>query len=355
MPLSRSVRGHEDFLVVGIGASAGGLDACRKLLDALPAPNGMAFILVQHLEPSHDSMMVDLLAGHTGLAVSQAVEGTPIEPNHLYVIPPGRYLSCNSGALRLTQPLERHGARLPFDFLLQSMAGEFGARAVAVILSGTGADGSAGAAAIKAKGGLVVAQEPSEAGYDGMPRSAIAAGVVDHVLAVANIPGAIKSFELKPGPPAMAKAASAAPPAVALGWLHEIIELLRARTAHDFTLYKQGTLLRRVERRMALAGIKSGETDRYLDMLRSDANEIAILAKDLLINVTSFFRDSKAFEVLGDMIVPGLVRNQQPGQPLRIWVAGCSTGEEAYSLAMLFREHIAVSKRDVRLQIFASD
>ncbi|MFN0190968.1 MAG: CheR family methyltransferase, partial [Aestuariivirga sp.] len=222
-----------------------------------------------------------------------------------------------------------------------------------VILSGTGADGSAGAAAIKAKGGLVIAQEPSEAGYDGMPRSAIAAGVVDHVFAVAKIPGALKSPKLKPAPPA--KAASAAPPAVAPGWLHEIIELLRARTAHDFTLYKQGTLQRRVERRMALAGIKSGETERYLDMLRNDVTEIETLAKDLLINVTSFFRDLKAFHVLGDTIISSLVRNQKPGQPLRVWVAGCSTGEEAYSLAMLFREHIAASKRNVQLQVFASD
>lgn len=288
-PRSHAGRSRSGFLVVGIGASAGGLDACRKLLDAWPAPNGIAFILVQHLDPSHDSMLVDLLASHTRLAVRQAGDGMPIEPDHLYVIPPGRYLSCNKGALRLSQPLERHGARLPIDFLFHFMAAEFGPRAVAVILSGTGTDGSAGASAIKSKGGLVIAQEPSEAGHDGMPGSAIATGAVDHVLAVAKIPDALTGPRLKPAPPA--KQTDAAPQAPAQGWLNDIIDLLRSRTTHDFTLYKHGTLQRRVERRMGLAAIKAGDTERYLDMLRNDANEIETLAKDLLINVTRFFRD----------------------------------------------------------------
>ena len=178
--------GVADFPVVGIGASAGGFDACRKLVDALPAGNGMAFILVQHLDPTHESMMVDLLAGHTSMTVLQATDGMPIEREHLYVIPPGTYLSVSSGALHLSQPQARHGARLPFDFLLHSLAEEYGARAICVILSGTGADGSLGLKAVKEKGGLVIAQDPDEAGYDGMPRSAITTGAVDLVLPVAE-------------------------------------------------------------------------------------------------------------------------------------------------------------------------
>ena len=176
-PAARASRSDGiDFPVVGIGASAGGLDACRKFLDALPPDNGMAFILVQHLDPTHESMMVDLLTGHTSMRVQQAVDGLQIEANHLYIIPPGTYLSIAADVLHLSQPQARHGARLPFDFLLHTLAAECGARAVCVILSGTGADGSLGLKAVKEKGGLVIAQDPDEAGFDGMPRSAIATG-----------------------------------------------------------------------------------------------------------------------------------------------------------------------------------
>ena len=179
------------FPVVGIGASAGGLDACRKLLDALPARNGTAFILIQHLDPTHESMMADLLAGHTAMAVRQAADGMTLEPDHLYLIPPGTYLSVQGGALRLSPPQARHGARLPFDFLLHSLAEAYGPRAICVILSGTGMDGSLGARAVKDKGGLVIAQDPTEAAFDGMPRAAMAAGAVDLVLPVAEIPNAL--------------------------------------------------------------------------------------------------------------------------------------------------------------------
>ena len=185
-----------DFPIVAIGASAGGLDACRKLLDALPADNGMAFIIVQHLDPSHDSMMVDLLAGHTSMPVLLATDGMAIERERVYVIPPGVYLSVDDkGALRLSKPQARHGARLPFDFLLNSLAREYGARTVCVVLSGTGADGSLGLKAVKEKGGLVIAQDIGEADYDGMPRSAIATGAVDLVLRAAKIAEALVARE----------------------------------------------------------------------------------------------------------------------------------------------------------------
>ena len=348
-PQSGSTQNSGVTLVVGIGASAGGLEACSKLLDAIPFPNGMAFILVQHLDPSHDSLMAGLLASHTGMVVAQAIDGMMIEPDHLYVIPPGRNIACSNGSLKVSQPLERHGARLPFDFLLQSLATEFGTRAACIILSGTGADGTVGARAIKENGGLVIAQEPSEAGYDGMPRSAIAAGVVEHVLTVAKTPGTLMGVRR------FATASDIQKSTTSPDWLSDVIELLRSKTSHDFTLYKKGTLQRRVERRMGLAGLKLDETERYLVKLRQDANEIESLSKDLLINVTNFFRDPIVFEALSQTVIPGLVDNHKLGHPLRIWIAGCSTGEEAYSLAMLFREHIVASKRDVQLQVFASD
>ncbi len=342
----RPARG-DDFVVVALGASAGGLDAVRKLLDALPADNGMAFILVQHLDPTHESLMVDLLAGHTRMKVQQAADGTPLERDHLYVIPPASYLSLRGRTLHLTQPHERHGARMPVDFLLRSLASELGARAICVILSGTGSDGSLGLKAIKAAGGLVIVQDPDEGDYDGMPRSAIKTGAVDLVLPVAKMPQVFEKYGVKGG----AKAIAPREPATA--GLAEIVGLLRTKTPHDFALYKDGTLLRRIERRMALAEVR--DSVQYLALLRRDAGELALLAKDLLINVTSFFRDAKAFELLAETAIPDLVRRHGSDLPLRVWVPGCSSGEETYSIAMLFLEEIAASKRNIKLQVFASD
>ena len=348
-PLARGLpRGLKDFPVVGIGASAGGLDACIKLFEALPAASGMAFILIQHLDPSHESMMVDLLASHTPMTVCQAADGMPIERDHLYIIPPGTYLSVGNGALLLSQPQARHGARLPFDFLLQSLAVDCGARAVAVILSGSGADGSLGLKAIREQGGLVIAQNPDEAAYDGMPRSAVATGAVDHVLPVALIPAAILDHVRR-------SADGSASQHRAPRHLSEIIELLRSKTAHDFTLYKTGTLQRRIERRMAMSSIETDGMERYLEILRRNPAELTLLSKDLLINVTSFFRDPQVFDLLAKTVIADLARNQSTDQPLRVWIAGCSTGEETYSLAMLFREAITAAKRNIKLQVFASD
>jgi two-component system CheB/CheR fusion protein len=331
------------FRVVGIGASAGGLDACKQLLAVLPARSGMAFILVQHLDPTHESMMVDLLADHTSMVVRQATDGMPIERDHFYVIPPGAYLSVAAGVLHLSQPQARHGARLPFDFLLNSLATELGACAACVILSGTGADGSIGLRAVKQAGGLVLAQTPEEADYDGMPRSAIMTGDVDFVLPVAQIPDMLL------------RQTTAGDPSAPHDWLADIIDILRTSTPHDFTLYKSGTLLRRIERRMSMAAIDKGDTARYVQMLRTDADELNLLAKDLLINVTSFFRDRQVFQTLAEQIIPEIVARHAPDRPIRIWIAGCSTGEETYSLAMLFREEIAAAKLGIKLQVFASD
>lgn len=342
-----------DFPVVGIGASAGGLEACRKLLAAIPDKSGMALILVQHLDPHHESMMAELLASHTTMTVQQATDGMPVEPDHLYIIPPGRDLAVRNGALHLSSPQARHGARLPFDFLLQSLAEAFGMHSVCVILSGTGADGSLGLKAVKEASGLVIVQDPTEAAFDGMPRSAVMTGAVDLVLPVADIPKALADFAQRR---ALAGSAgrTGAPDREGVD-LSGIVDLLRAETAHDFRLYKHGTLQRRIERRMALASIDAHELDRYLDVLKQDPEELQLLAKDLLINVTAFFRDPAVFDYLADEVIPGLVRNQSADQPLRIWVVGCSTGQEAYSLAMLFREQISAAKRNIKLQVFASD
>jgi len=344
---AESLRG--DFPVVGIGASAGGLDACRKFLAAFPGDNGMAFILIQHLDPTHESMMVDLLAAYTPMTVCQATDGMPIQPDHVYAIPPGTYLSVAGGALHLSQPRERHGSRLPFDFLLHSLAEECGPRAIGVVLSGTGTDGSLGVKSVKEKCGMVIAQTPAEAAYDGMPRNAIATGAVDLVLPVAEIPDAIVKYA------STSSDDGAAPQGATRDWLPEVIGLLRAKTTCDFTLYKHGTLERRIARRMAMASIGSDDIDRYLDMLRNDTGELDRLAEDMLINVTSFFRDPEVFDHLAEKIIPGLVRDRESDQPLRIWVAGCSTGEESYSLAILFQEEILAAGSNVKLQILASD
>jgi two-component system, chemotaxis family, CheB/CheR fusion protein len=342
-----------DFLIVAIGASAGGLDACRKLIDAMPDQTGMAFILVQHLDPNHDSLLVDLLASHTRMTVSQAVEGVMLAPDHLYVIPPGAYLSVKSGTLHLSEPEARHGARLPFDFLLRSLAEDCAGRTACVVLSGTGADGSEGVKALKAKGGFVIAQDFDEAEYDGMPRSAVLTGAVDHTLRVSAIPSALAKHGNSRGTPVTAKNQLAANKTD--NGLAAIIDLLRTQTSHDFTLYKQGTLRRRIERRMAMSAGPAHDMAGYLVSLNSDPAELGLLAKDLLINVTSFFRDPKIFDHLAKTTVPELVRAHAVDQPLRVWIAGCSTGEETYSLAMLLREEITSSKRNVKLQIFASD
>jgi two-component system CheB/CheR fusion protein len=336
-----------------MGASSGGLEACNQLLGALPPDNGMAFILVQHLDPTHTSMMAELLAHRTAMTVVQAANGMPLERQHLYVIPPGTYLSVSNGALHLSEPEARHGARMPFDFLLRSLAEEYGERAICVVLSGTGADGSLGLKAVKEKGGLVIAQNPDEAAFDGMPRNAILTGAVDLVLPLRSIPDALIKFYRRM---ALTRgAASAADGDAAPDWLPEIVDLLRKNTAHDFRLYKEGTLRRRIERRMAMASIETDDMERYLDALRKDEKELNRLASDLLINVTSFFRDPRIFDVLSKKIVPDLVRSHSIDQPLRIWIAGCSTGEETYSLAILFREEITAAKREIKLQIFASD
>ncbi len=350
VPLGIGLPGNpDDFMVVAIGASAGGLEACSKLLSTLSPDSGMAYIVVQHLDPVHESLLADLLAGHTALSVRQATDGMAIEPNHVYVIAPGTFLSIAQGALHVTRTPSQRAVRLPFDFLLLSLAEYFQDRAACIVLSGTGSDGSAGLIAIADRRGLVIVQEPAEAGHDGMPRAAIQTGRADLILPVARMNDALNAR--MHGPAAVPSAASTPVPNV----LPEIVELLRTKTAHDFRLYKPGTLNRRIERRMAMAGTGGTTMRNYLDVLKGNVKELHLLAADLLINVTAFFRDKYIFDFLGATIVPGIVHDRQIGKPIRIWVAGCSTGQEAYSLAMLFRECLDETDIRAELQIFASD
>jgi two-component system CheB/CheR fusion protein len=341
------------FAIVGIGASAGGLDACRKLLDVLPATGGMAFVLVQHLDPTHESMMAELLAGHTAMPVAQAAHGMILQPDHFYVIPPGVYLAVRDGAFLLSAPGVRHGARLPFDFLLRALADNCGHLAAAIVLSGTGADGTIGVRAIHASGGMVIAQDPAEAGYGGMPHSAVLTGVVDLVCPIAEMPAALGYWcaESAAGGAVVAPGDQAGTPDA----LDAVISLVRSRTKLDFSPYKAGTLRRRIERRMSLAAIPPDNMQRYLGVLRGDGEELGVLSRDLLINVTSFFRDKNVFALLESTIIPALVQRHADGTPIRAWIVGCSTGEEAYSLVILLREALAEARLHVKLQVFASD
>ena len=350
-PRKRAIVKREiDFPVVAIGASAGGLDAMRNLFTALPAASGMAFIVVVHLDPTHPSRLVELLSSYTAMTILEAREGMPIQPNQVYVIPPGRFLGVRGGTLHLTTPNGNQAVRMPFDFLLRSLAGAVAERAVCIILSGTATDGSAGARAIKEVGGLVIAQNPEEAEYDGMPKSAIATGAVDLVLPLAKMPAGLAKYA---GHRYVRFGRSVAPHPLAEEDVTKIIDLLRKKTSHDFALHKRGTLVRRIQRRMAMAGVEDSE--RYLARLAWDPIERQDLANDLLINVTRFFRDAETFELLKNKIVPELVRAQPLDRPIRIWVAGCSTGEEAYSIAMLVLEEIAAQERPLSLRIFATD
>ena len=348
----------QDFAVIGIGAAAGGLEACRMLLAGLGDGRRMAAILVQPLHAGDASPMARL-ADHTSLSVQQAAHGQVIEPGVLYVGPPGAYLGVSGGALQLSRRPGPRGAQRPVDVLLQALAAAYGPRAGCIILCGAGPDGGLGARAVKDQGGLVIAQDPQEAQDEGMPGHAIASDAVDLVLKLAAMPAVLAEFAGPVQDAGSVQDASPTPDAWRLrdgagqDALPGIIELLRASAAVDFKLYKPDMLRRRIERRMALPG--AGDITDYLEQLRNDPQEVARLAKDLLINVTSFFRDPGVFDLLAKQIVPDLVRRALPDQPLRVWVAGCSTGEETYSLAMLFHEAIEATGRAVKLQIFASD
>ena len=339
------------FPVVGLGASAGGLEAFKNFFQAMPADSNMAFVLVQHLDPTHESMMTDLLTKYTAMRVMQIEDDMALASNTLFMIPPNKYLFIQDGRLKLTEPIVRRGMRMPIDFLFRSMAESLQERAICIVLSGTGADGALGVRAVKGEGGTVFVQEPRTAQYDGMPKSAIATGVVDFVLPVEDMPRALLGYVRHALDWPVHETQE--PPQAKPDDLQSILALLHARTHHDFRCYKQGTLSRRIHRRMGLR-----QTDgfpAYLALLREDAAEVKALLRDLLIGVTSFFRDPEAWQDLETQVLRRLLAHKEPDDHCRVWVPGCSSGEEAYSLAMLIAEVQHHLGRSCVVQIFASD
>lgn len=343
--------GEAPFPVVGIGASAGGLEAFKTFFQAMPPDSGMAFVLVQHLDPTHESMMVDLLAKYTAMRVVQVVDRMPVEPNTLHMIPPNKYLVIQDRELRLSEPVTRRGMRMPIDFFFRSLAEDLKERAICIILSGTGADGTLGLRAVKGEGGTALVQDPKTAQYDGMPVSAIATGIVDFVLPVEEMPKALLSYvqhayrwEARDAP---------APPEAKKDDFQSILAVLRTRTNQDFRCYKRGTLVRRVRRRMDLR--QMDDYAAYLNLLRDDPSEVKMLFRDLLIGVTAFFRDPDAWRDLEEQVLVQLLAKKGPNDRLRVWVPGCASGEEPYSLAMLIMEIQARQGTGCTVQIFASD
>ena len=341
------------FPVVGIGASAGGLAAFEGFFSAIPdQPTGMAFVLVQHLAPDYKSILAELVGRFTCMQVLEVTDGLTVQPDCVYVIPPNRDLALLNGTLHLFEPAMPRGLRMPIDFFFRSLAQDLAEQAICVVLSGTGSDGSLGLRAVKGEGGMAMVQAPDLVQYDGMPRSALATGLVDYVLPAEAMFGQIEAyvshaFRKRPErvvPPE---------PSSSGDTLKKIFVILRAQTSHDFSSYKENTIRRRMERRMALHQLEAGED--YLRLLRGNPEEVEALFRDFLIGVTSFFRDPAAFKVLKEEVLPRLFADRAPGEPLRAWVCGCSTGEEAYTLAMLIQEHMDELRACFKVQIFGTD
>ncbi|MDP2275372.1 MAG: chemotaxis protein CheB [Archangium sp.] len=336
------------FPIVGIGASAGGLGAFEGFFSGF-APGtepGMAFVLVQHLAPDHKSILCELIRKLTHLEVFEVEEGMPVRVNCVYVIPPGRDLALLNGTLRLLESGSNRGLRLPIDFFFRSLADDHKELAIAVVLSGTGSDGSVGVRAIKEQGGLVIAQVPSSTEFEGMPRSAIATGAVDYEVTPSDMAGRLIKYTSHRGPHLVPIA-----PGIE-NTLGGIFVVLRAQTGHDFSNYKPNTVNRRIERRMAVHQIT--QLEGYLKYLQQTPDEVEALFRDLLIGVTNFFRDPEAFKAL-EAALPLVFAGKTPGSVIRVWSAGCSTGEEAYSLAILLAEYTHELKQHFILQVFATD
>jgi two-component system CheB/CheR fusion protein len=338
---------------VGIGASAGGLAAFEAFFSGMPADTdpGMAFVLVQHLAPDHKSILTDLVKRYTRMKVFEVADGMAVKPNCAYIIPPNRDMALLNGTLQLLEPAAPRGHRLPIDFFFRSLAQDQRERAIGIVLSGTGSDGTQGVRAIKGEGGMAMAQNPKSTEYDGMPSSAIATGLVDYVLPAAEMPAQLIAYVAH----AFGKASLPVSPAVPKSEdaLKKIFLLLRAQTGHDFSQYKQSTVVRRVERRMAVHQIE--RLEEYVRYLQQTPADVEALFRDLLIGVTSFFRDPEAFGALQEHAIPRLFAGKSTGALIRVWVPGCSTGEEAYSLAILLQERMEELKASFKLQVFATD
>ncbi len=347
-----AVATNAPFPIVGIGASAGGLEAFEAFFTAMPPDSGMAFVLVTHLDPSHASILPELIQKKTTMPVKQVTDNMTVEPNQVYIIPPNREMAILNGTLQLLEMTRPRGINLPIDTFLRSLAKDQAGNAVCIILSGTGTDGTLGLRAIKGEAGMVMVQDLDSAKYDGMPRSAVATGLVDYVLAPAMMPDQLLSYTRHTikAPPAAEIAAED----ISMGnALQKIFILLRAKTGHDFSLYKKNTICRRIERRMHVHQID--KISDYVRYLQTSDREITTLFKELLIGVTNFFRDPEAFEILKSTYLPHLLKDKPDDYVLRVWVPGCSSGEEAYSIAIIFQECMDAIGRHFNVQIFGTD
>lgn len=343
-----------DGYVVCLGASAGGLDALERFFQACPPEPGAAIVVVQHLSPDHKSMMNNLLARHTAMPVTMVEDDMPIAANRVYLIPPGAIMHVTRGHLHLT-PKSPRGLTLPIDIFLSSLAETFGKQAVGIILSGTGTDGTRGSVAINAAGGFLMAQEPESAKFDGMPRSAIATGLVDAILPPEELPARLVAH-IRNLPYEMVETSDAVLPYAKMTddeLLGAILNLLHQIGGIDFADYKPSTVLRRIERRMQVR--HTPELYQYLDLLENDRGEVITLRREMLIPVTSFFRDPEVFTELADKVIAPMVAAKQPNDEIRVWTAGIATGEEAYTLGMLFIEAFERERRWPHLKIFATD
>ena len=346
-------KSSDSFLIVGIGASAGGLEAFKTFFRHMNEDSGMAFVLISHLSPNHESLLSELLAKETQMNVMQVRDRTSIEPNRVYVIPPDADLTIDNGSLHLGEPVEARGHRSPIDVFFRSLAEDRRENAVCIVLSGTGSDGTAGLKAIKENGGLAIAQDSKTASYDNMPRSAVLTGLVDYVLPVEEIPAKLVEYarhrdglRVNRGEKSFFVETSE--------HLEKICSLLRRRLGHDFSGYKKNTLIRRIQRRIQITQVNS--VSAYVKYLKSSEEEVDLLFKDLLIGVTHFFRNSESFVVLKHKVIAPLVKDRKSsGRPIRVWVAGCSSGEEVYSLAILIAEEMERQEVNSQVCIFASD
>jgi two-component system CheB/CheR fusion protein len=344
------VESEKSFPVVGIGASAGGLEAVSELLAELPTSMEMAFLLVQHLDPRHPSFLTEILAKKAAMRVETAADGVPVEPGHFYVIPPNSALTVADGVLRLRARDSGERPHKPVNILFRSLAEQYGHLAVGMVLSGTDSDGSEGLEEIKAAGGITMAQAPASAKFDGMAKSAIATGCVDVVLTPKELGQEMLRIARHPYLSATAPLGAIELPE---DRLKQIFRLLRDRTGTDFSRYKDSTVQRRLARRMALRQL-DGLTE-YIDLLKQEPDEIQALAQDFLIRVTGFFRDPETFAGLAETVFPALFENRMPQEPLRIWVPGCASGEEVYSIAIVLEEYLAEHAAANRIQIFGTD
>jgi len=338
------------FPIIGIGASAGGLEAFELFFKTMPVDSGMAFVLVPHLDPGHASMLSEILQRNTTMPVHEVLDQTITQVNHVYIIPPNKDLAIFHGTLHLSVPEHARGLRLPIDSFFRSLAEDQGERAICVILSGSGSDGTLGLRAVHGAGGVSFVQEPATAKYDGMPTSAVQSGLATYVLPVEKITeqlvAYVKTIADTNVPPSL-------PAPTATSAMTRIMMLLRSRTGNDFSQYKKSTITRRIERRMVVHSLN--DMDTYARYLQENPAEVQVLFKELLINVTSFFRDKEAFEALTKEALPRIFEGKPENYVFRAWIPGCASGEEVYSIAMLFSEYMAEINQDFKLQIYATD